>query len=117
MDMLRNIIFPIFSPGLKLADSEAFVRLSKDPTLGGYIEHDKEASHLGGYVYLAVLADVYLGSPHDPLCMWIARMRMALGFKNTYILTKKEGQNWVSYVDDTTHLEMYEAKKLGPFMA
>jgi len=73
--------------------------------------------NVGIRVYLAVLADAYLGNPVDQTSLWIARMRYALGMKNTYILTHKEGDRWVSYLDDESYLDLYDIKKLGiPWM-
>ena len=83
-----------------------------------YVNGNQWERPTAGYVYLAVLADVYIGNPVDQLSLWIARMRYALGIKNTFVLTEKQGDNWVSYVNDDTYLELYDANRLGtPWIA
>jgi len=76
-------------------------------------ELPQQFKHVGSHVYLAVLANVYLGSPADPTSLWIARMRYALGMKNTFIFVDNVGGKLESFVDDDSYLELYDAEKLG----
>ena len=112
LDMLDSDIYPV-------GGSPAYHDLmARDPDLGKNFKcvQDKRYSHEVGNVYLSVLADVYIGSPADALSQWVARMRCALGMRNTFIFTRREGDQWVSIMDDDSCLELYEPKKLGPFM-
>jgi hypothetical protein len=63
-------------------------------------------------LFMAVCADVYIGNPASHWSLMVARMRYALGIKNSYVLMEKRGDKWTSYVDDTNYLELYD-KKLG----
>jgi len=110
--MLEQPIFPVFPPGPpNPANVEALMSLIKNPLLHDKIRYDLHARNLEDYVYLALLADVYLGNPVDPLSIWIARIRAALNKKQgTYVLTEKQGDDWVSYVDNANHLDLYDEK-------
>ena len=119
-NMLDQPIFPIDSDS-KNVDLEKHKLLETDSELANqlkYVDGNQWERPTAGYVYLAVLADVYIGNPVDQLSLWIARMRYALGIKNTFVLTEKQGDNWVSYVNDDTYLELYDANRLGtPWIA
>ena len=119
-NMLDHPIFPIDSDS-KNVDIEKHKLLETDSELANqlkYVDGNQWERPAAGYVYLAVLADVYIGNPVDQLSLWIARMRYALGIKNTFVLTEKQGDNWVSYVNDDTYLELYDANRLGtPWIA
>jgi len=116
-EALDAAIFPLlFKEGMTTESSEPFMRLVKDPELASKIRHDAKATDLGGKVYMALLANVYLGNPADQLSLWIVRMRMALDIGGSYVLTEKRGEDWVSYVSVETHLELYDNRKLGPWM-
>eukprot|EP00804_Cyclotella_cryptica_P024334 CCRYP_015322-RA/>CCRYP_015322-RA protein AED:0.07 eAED:0.07 QI:0/-1/0/1/-1/1/1/0/437 len=66
-------------------------------------------------LHMAVLADVFIGSPASHWSLMVARMRYALGIKNTFVLTKWDPQKkvWVSSVDDINYLELYDPKTMG----
>mmetsp|Transcript_9288 Transcript_9288/g.20085 ORF Transcript_9288/g.20085 Transcript_9288/m.20085 type:complete len:504 (+) Transcript_9288:119-1630(+) len=113
-EMLDQPMFPIYSEDMPQG-APGVARLSQDPQLKKLIKVDQNAYHFAGKFYLAVLADVYLGSPVDQLSLWIARMRHALDIGNTFVLTEKEGNNWVSYPNFEEHLEFYA--DLGPWSA
>ena len=115
-DMMKHDIYTIDSSDKP--DDEVHTRLAKDAELKTQLKclRDKRLEGLGGKMYLAVLADVYLGNPTDHTSMWIARMRYALGMKHTYIFTEKRGDNWVSYMNDDEYLDLYNTAKLGPWM-
>ena len=66
LDMLNNEMYAVHgSP--KSPDSEAYLRLQKDPELTKQFKDVpfEYSGCLGGNLYLAVLADVYLGNPVD----------------------------------------------------
>eukprot|EP00956_Cyclotella_meneghiniana_P032038 scaffold86153_cov44-Cyclotella_meneghiniana.AAC.5 len=63
-------------------------------------------------LFMAVLADCFIGYPSSHYSLMVARMRYALGMENTFVLTKKDGDSWVSYVDDD-HLVLHDPKKMG----
>jgi len=127
--MLDKPILPIDTDSAN-ADQEAHKQIGEDPDLAKWIRYEK--GHLNyinktpgstwnrsvaSYIYLAVLADVYIGNPVDQLSLWIARMRYSLGIKNSYVLTEKKGDNWVSFIDDETYLVLYDSSKLAtPWM-
>ncbi|KAL7477532.1 hypothetical protein ACHAW6_003337 [Cyclotella cf. meneghiniana] len=85
-------------------------RLIQDPSIK--TQEDDVTNDL----HMAVLADVYVGNPASHWSLMVARMRYALGFKNTFVLTEKNGNNWVSYIDDTNYLELYDESKIGPWL-
>ena len=130
LDMLNQPILPIDTDSAN-ADQAAHKLIGADPDLAKQIKYEK--GHLNfinktpgstwnrsvaSYIYLAVLADVYIGNPVDQLSLWIARMRYSLGIKNSYVLTEKKGDNWVSFIDDETYLVLYDSSKLAtPWMA
>lgn len=129
LEMTPNYIISILKP-LGLLQNDVFVvgehqndelevtRLFQDPDLLKVMK--KIQVDQNNQVYLALLADAYLGNPADVTSMWIARMRYALGMKNTFILTEPKNMNgegvWVSSVDDKTYLDMYNRDKLGMWM-
>lgn len=115
-DMLNNHDIYLIDSSTE-PDREAHDRLANDPDLKDRITVIN--CDLGGRMYLAILADVYLGNPVGQLGLWIARMRLALGFgaKDTYVLTEKQGDKWASLLHDNNYLDLYDAKKLGtPWM-
>jgi len=117
LDMLEHDIYPVDSN--ENVDHDVHTRLLKDPDLASHIKcvKDEWSKHTGGNIYLAVMADVYLGNPLDQMSLWVARMRFALGMKNTFIFTEKKGDQWVSYFNDDTYLYLYDSQKLGtPWM-
>jgi len=75
----------------------------------------QQFKHVGSRLYLAVLANVYLGNPADPTSVWIARMRYALGMENTFIFVDNVGGKLKSFVDEDSYLELYDVGKLGNF--
>lgn len=105
-----------------VTDDEEIKRLMEDPELRTQqaVEEDDDYDH-SDMLHLAVLADVYLADPTSQWSLMIARMRYALGFKNTFVLTEpKVDENgyeyWVSYVDSEHYLELYDRAHLGPWM-
>jgi hypothetical protein len=60
-------------------------------------------------LYMAVLADVFIGVPSSHWSMMVARMRYALGMKNTFVLTTRN----ISYVDDASYLLIHDPKRMG----
>jgi len=121
LEMLNSDIYPIATGEYQAVDTSVAERvqaLLNDNVLGDLIRLPKESRHLGSVLYFAVLADVYLGNPVDHNSMWIARMRCALGLcSNTFILTKKSlvdwKVEWVSYVNESNYLELYDRENLG----
>ena len=63
-------------------------------------------------LFMAVLADCFIGYPASHYSLMVARMRYALGMENTFVLTKKAGDSWVSYVNDD-HSVLHDPKKMG----
>jgi hypothetical protein len=123
MDMLQQNIYPI-SNGAEASDEEAtgrMKRLLSDPDLKELLKFPTEGRNMGSVVYMAVLADVYLGNPADDNSMWIARMRYALGMtKSTFLLTEKKVVNgvetWLSYMNDEDYLDLYSKDKAGKWV-
>ncbi|KAL7490300.1 hypothetical protein ACHAW6_016077 [Cyclotella cf. meneghiniana] len=91
-------------------DREEVKRLIQDPSIK---TQEKDVTN---DLHMAVLADVFLGNPASHWSLMVARMRYALGIKNTFVLTKKNGNDWVSYIDDTNYSELYDKAKLGPWL-
>ena len=119
LGMLRHDVI-VMESGAE-ANTEVSQRLFRDADLATSLKKVPESvKDLGSYVYLAVLSDVFLGNPVDMLCLWIARMRCALGMKNTFVLTEKKSvdgkDQWVSYLDSANCLELYDGQTLGPWM-
>lgn len=119
LDMLQSDIFIIENGEV---DEEVDERLFNDADLSAVMQKvPDEVRHVGSSVYLSVLADVFIGNPVDHLSLWIARMRFALGKKNTFVFTEKktvDGEDkWVSYVNEENYLELYDRTKLGQWMA
>jgi hypothetical protein len=83
-------------------DREEVKRLIADATLK---TQDRDASN---DLYMSVLADVFIGFPSSHWALMVARMRYALGMKNTFVLTEQKDNKWVSYVDDVNYLELYD---------
>jgi hypothetical protein len=121
LEMLNSDIYPIATGEYEALDTSVADRvlaLVEDDVLGSLIRLPKEGRHMASVLYFAVLADVYIGNPVDHNSMWIARMRCALGLcSNTFILTKRSlfdwKVEWVSYVNETNYLELYDREKLG----
>lgn len=119
LDMLQSDIFIIENGEV---DEEVDERLFNDADLSAVMQKvPDEVRHVGSSVYLSVLADVFIGNPVDHLSLWIARMRFALGKKNTFVFTEKKSvdgeDKWVSYVNEENYLELYDRTKLGQWMA
>ena len=64
-------------------------------------------------LYMAVLADCFIGFPASHWSMMVARMRYALGMKNTFVLTQKIGEVWKDYVNEDNHLVIHDPDKMG----
>ena len=111
-NMLEEMIYLIDSDSNNV-DEELHKSLMDDSEMSEDKIRTPVGSPLASYIYLAVLADVYIGNPVDQLSLWIARMRYALGIKNSFVLTEKQGENWVSWVNDDTHVELYDANRLS----
>ena len=105
--MMKETIIPIFT-------GEKLDKLMADPELKGQMA-PYESDEAGNF-YLGVLADVFIGDVVYHTCLWIARMRFALGLENTCVFTKKEGNDWVSVLSKDDYLLLYDAKKLGLWM-
>ncbi|KAL7481830.1 hypothetical protein ACHAW6_007508 [Cyclotella cf. meneghiniana] len=102
-------------------DDEEIKLIVNDPELRIFkpaIEPDEYVD--GDTLHLAVLADTYIADPTSHWALLIARMRYALGLRNTFVLTEKKvidgEERWVSYVDDENYLELYDKEHLGPWM-
>lgn len=76
------------------------------------VEIQTRESDVADNLFLAVLADCFIGSPASHYSLMVARMRYALGMANTFVLTKKAGDSWDSYVNDD-HLILHDPKKMG----
>ena len=105
--MMKETIIPIFT-------GEKLDKLMADPELKGQMA-PYESDEAGNF-YLGVLADVFIGDVVNHTCLWIARMRFALGLENTFVFTKKEGNDWASVLSKDDYLLLYDAKKLGLWM-
>ncbi|KAL3775873.1 hypothetical protein HJC23_000532 [Cyclotella cryptica] len=89
---------------------EEVKRLIQDPSI------KTQESDVTKKLHFAVLADVFIGNPASHWSLMVARMRYALGIKNTFVLTEQRGDAWVSYIDDTNYAELYDDAKIGPWM-
>ena len=103
-------------------EDEEIKRLMEDPELRTVqaVKEDDDYDH-SDMLHLAVLADVYMADPTSQWSLMIARMRFALGFTNTFVLTESKidenGQEqWVSYIDPRDYLELYDREHLGLWM-
>ena len=106
---------------VKLSDSPVFLSKSQydyDPNRvevkqlvddAAIKTQDKDVSN---DLYMAVLADCFIGSPANHYSLMVARMRYALGMTNTFVLTSKVGETWTSYVDDD-HLVLHNPGTMG----
>lgn len=94
---LQNTVNPSFDP-----DREEVKRLVDDASLK---TQDKDVSN---DLYMAVLADCFIGYPASHWSMMVARIRYALGVKNTFVLTEEKDGKWVSYVDEKNYLDLYD---------
>ena len=63
-------------------------------------------------LYMAVLADCFIGSPANHWSLMVARMRYALGMANTFVLTSKAGETWTSDVGED-HLVLHTPDSMG----
>ncbi|KAL9178602.1 hypothetical protein ACHAXT_001940 [Thalassiosira profunda] len=120
LDMMQHDIYPIHIDPTDL-DKDIHSFLAEDKELKGRLKDVdyKLSGCLGGNIYLAVLADVYLGNPVDQLSLWVARMRFALGIDNTFIFTKDIATgtrdfHWVSYMSMSNYTALYDKERLGP---
>jgi len=114
VDMIGHDVYLIDEDETKV-DEGAHAKF-EDATKEGILKTEElpqEFKHVGSHLYLAVLANVYVGSPADPTSLWIARMRYALGMKNTFIFMDNVGGKLESFVDDNSYLELYDVGKLG----
>lgn len=98
-------------------DTAVHDQFAKDSELKGKVKAIKAG--LGEKIYLATLAEAFIGSPVSQMGLWIARFRMALGMgKNTFVLTEKKGDRWESLLSQESYLDLYDQTKLGgPWMA
>jgi hypothetical protein len=101
LDMLEYPIFLQKSWGDSDPNREEVKRLIDDPEL------KTQEMDITNDLHMAVLADVFIGYPGSHYSLMIARMRYALGIKNTFVLTERKDNDWVSYIDDTNYLELY----------
>ena len=118
--MMKHDVYPIHIDPTDL-DKEIHSFLTEDKELKGHLKdvEYKLSGCLGGNMYLAVLADVYLGNPVDQLSLWVARMRFALGIDNTFIFTQDIATgtrdfHWVSYMSMNNYTALYDKERLGP---
>lgn len=103
-------------------EDEEIKRLMDDPELitQPAVQESDDYSRSDMF-HLAVLADVYMGNPIDKWSLLIARVRFALGFSNTFVLTESKidengNKQWMSYVDKDNYLELYDREHLGSWM-
>ena len=98
-------------------DTAVHDQFANDPELKGKVKAIKAG--LGEKIYLATLAEAFIGSPVSQMGLWIARFRMALGMgENTFVLTEKKGDRWESLLSQESYLDLYDQTKLGgPWMA
>ncbi|KAL3805350.1 hypothetical protein HJC23_009057 [Cyclotella cryptica] len=102
-------------------DDEEIKRIVNDPELNIFnTMMEAEEYEDGDTLHLAILADAYIADPTSHWSLLIARMRYALGLRNTFVLTEKKmidgEERWVSYIDDENYLELYDKTHLGPWM-
>jgi hypothetical protein len=103
-------------------DHEEMKALLDDPELNTYgAEKETDEYEDDEMLYVAILAGVFIADPSQWSLM-VARIRFALGFRNTFVLTETktvdaaEGETLVSYVNDNNYLELYDREHLGPWM-
>jgi hypothetical protein len=87
-------------------DRDEVKRLEEDPELKTHLNTGMDVSN---DLYMSVLADVFIGNPCSHWSLMIARIRYALGIKNTFVYTEQKDNKWVSFVDDDDYLELYNS--------
>lgn len=108
-DLIRTILSPLgmdTSSVLMITDGQSkdpIDRLLADPHLGPHVQVvPSEISTLTGDIMLAILADVFVGSPVSTFSMYIAQARYALGIGNSYLFHRRdaEGTGWETFCND-----------------
>ena len=81
---------------------EVLERLLSDPEIGPQIRLvPEEASWIGGDMTVAVLSDVFIGNPASTFSGFIAKARVALGFKKNYLFRAKNDRGeWEDVCDE-----------------
>jgi len=76
---------------------EILQKLLEDVQLGPHIRLiPEEASWLGGDITIAIMSTIFIGNPASTLSGFIAKSRVALGYKTNYLFRRKvdEGTQW-----------------------
>lgn len=61
----------------------------------------EKASWVGADITTAVMADVFIGNPASSFSGFIAKSRLALGYKTTYLFRRKNPDGtWVDVCDE-----------------
>lgn len=92
LGMLERDVYLINSSSGVYSDNIGQVAHAAAGSQLNVVDLPQQFRHEGSYFYLAVLSDVYLGDPADRTSAWIARMRDALGMRNTFVFPEK-GKN------------------------
>ena len=101
LNMLEHPIFLQMSSSENDPEREEVKRLIQDPEL------KTDTKDVTNDLYMAVLADVFIGNPCSHWSLMVARMRLAFGLKNTFVYTERQGDKWVSFVEEDNYLELY----------
>lgn len=73
-------------------------QLSSDPVIGPYFQVvASEISTLAGDLMLAILSNVFIGNPCSTFSQYIAQVRYALGIGNSYIFSRRNGDEWETF--------------------
>lgn len=78
-------------------------RLSSDPTIGpNFHVVPADVSTMAGDIMLGILSDVFIGNPASSFSQYIAMVRYALGFDNSYLYVRRNAVDgsWESFCRD-----------------
>lgn len=83
-------------------DPSVLERLLDDPELGPLIRvPPKDTSWIGGDITVGVMSNVFIGNPASTFATFIAKARLALGFKDNYLFRAKDKDgNWKTVCGD-----------------
>jgi hypothetical protein len=121
LEPLKLVDQPIYLTGADKSN-EGMQKLINDPTLKSAIlvmDSSKLVGEVDGReIHLAVLADAFIGDPTSHKSLLIAKMRYALGMKNTFVFTERRGRDIVDALDQNVngYSSLYSADLMGPWM-
>jgi len=107
-DYVKAILAPLGMLGrpiLFLTDGqrpEILERLQQDPDIGANIVLvPAEASWVGGDITAAIMADVFIGNPASTFSGFIAKTRVAFGYRTNFLFRKRDvNGEWVDVCDE-----------------